>query len=207
MYFGNYVGAAVAWTDLEGCSTQDKLWEEDPTKLATEQVVADKMQEWRAKSVLDLGCGVGRYASALHYDRYVGIEQSLSMHTVADGKFAGNPYVTLIRARAEEVRVFPNNFDVGIVMHVTQHIINPKAFLLQLFMLHQCKRWIFTLLTVPGTEVKYFNIGELVAACALPIETARELANSLGKFIGGFTEEPSVGVEEARELIFWTEAE
>ncbi len=205
MCFENYIGAAVVWRDLVACAKQAALWEIDPAKRATEVLIAHKMYyEWAAKSVLDIGCGVGRYALVLPYEEYTGIEQSLAMITVADADLAGKPNVRLIRARAEEISLVPNKFDLGIVMHVTQHLHDPLDFMRRIFELHQCKRWCFTVLTVPGSEKKYFNIGTQLAACAIPVSMAEELVKRLGREIAGVEIEQAVGVEEAREMIFWT---
>lgn len=194
-------GASTVWRSLEACRIQAEQWAMDEAKKALEQRVVELAVSWGVKSVLDIGCGTGRYFLCLGCpEDYVGIDQSPQMLTVAEELCNG---ATFIRARAETIMV-PKAFDLGLVMHVAQHVADPLKFLRSILAQYQCRHWIFTVLTVPGEEEKMFNIDEEAAALALPIDYVKGLICTLGPRISGFEEQLAVGVAEARELLAWT---
>jgi SAM-dependent methyltransferase len=204
--YDNYVGAHLAWLDVVGCAEQAQMWAIDPAKVEIEQRVAHLMYyEWGAKSVLDVGCGCGRFALQLPHERFVGIDQSLPMITVAEKKVAEaekHANCTFIRARAEHIKL-DETFDLGIAMHVTQHLVEPEGFMKQVIANYKCKRWCFTMLMVPEGGPKLFNIGKFEAACARTEADVMKIVNSLPLKIEGQETQQASGVEEAREMIFW----
>ena len=199
-----YHGADIAWKDLDACRVQAELWATDPPKLVLENRVADLARQWKIESMLDIGCGCGRYYQAIRPQKYIGIDQSIPFFTIANEKYG--PDATFVRARAEEV-ILHEQFDLGIMIHVLQHVHDPAGFLLEMLQRFNCDRWCFTILTVPGDTRKIFNINEYEAALALPVKEAETVLanlNDLGYSIENFEFQNSVGVEEAREMLVWT---
>ncbi len=204
-----YPGAGFAWQDLIACAEQAALWSVDPAKYELEALIANKVYyEWASKSVLDIGCGVGRYGLTLPVDMvdlYVGIDQSLPMITIAEYKMSKSNGIAykLIRAKAEEISI-SSPFDLGIMMHVLQHLDNPSEFLAEILQRYNCHRWCFTFLTWPGESTKLLNIGDGVAANARPMSEIQSIVKAVNLDIEEYSVQKAVGVNDAQELLFWT---
>jgi 2-polyprenyl-3-methyl-5-hydroxy-6-metoxy-1,4-benzoquinol methylase len=197
----NYEGAARAWLDLTTCETQVVGWASDKPKNDIEYFVADKAREWNCRSILDVGCGGGRFAQVMDFDQFLGIDQSINMVMVAE-KLVKKPGASFIRARAEEILI-PENFDLGIAMHVLQHLKDPEMFMRRMFQNFFCKRWCFTVLMTPKDEIEYYNIGSEVAACARPLIQVTELVEALPFAIEDYEIMQSSGVPTASEVVFY----
>ena len=96
-------------------------------------------------SVLDLGCGTGRYSSALasQYDASViGVDPSEKMLEQARKKI-GDSRVSFIRAPAEQIPVADDSVDMVFMSMVLHHLTNSSA------VAGECRR----VLNVPGYVV------------------------------------------------------
>ncbi len=193
-------GAALAWQDQVACDVQGQQWLEDETKLRIVRRVVQSCQQYKVRSVLDLGCGTGQYCEALGIPGYLGIDQSDKMLAVAQEM---NPKARFLNARAEDA-VVTESFDIGLLMHVVQHVEDGPQFLRNILERFNVRRWIFTILTVPGSAGRVFNIGDERAALAMPLDEAKRLLLSLAWDIQDTELDPSVGVEDAQELLVWT---
>ena len=196
----SYIGAVKAWDDQEACKVQSDLWAEDKNKLAVERSVALLLQSYGADSVLDLGCGCGRFALACTYKRYLGIDQSLNMVELAQmntRKIAGCKFLN------EDVLNYSLTawFDIAILIHVLQHTTDPELFIKRVLDNYGATRWIFTILVNDGHEPIALNIGDEIAARALTRKQARDLAHKF--FIVTYTQELlGVGVEDVKEILY-----
>ena len=95
----------------------------------------DVVSSWQGLSVLDIGCGSGRYlerAATLGATKVVGIDASSEMLRLADTRLRQSPQadVELHCGRFPDVDI-DDHFDVVIVNGVFDYVMEPEAFLIQ----------------------------------------------------------------------------
>lgn len=77
--------AQAQWDSPAGCADLVEHFEHSTYKAEAERIVADMLRQLPHGTVIDLGCGPGRYVTALDtlYTRYTGYDTSLPLLAVA----------------------------------------------------------------------------------------------------------------------------
>lgn len=138
--------AQILWSQPDELIAQ---WEEDESKTKQEILISEIVGS--AGSVVDLGCGVGRYYQCLNFTKYQGYDQSSEMvaRAIARNKKEVFSCVDITRFQVNE------RFDTGICIDVAYHQENPIEFIKTIFRIWDCKRLFFTLLVGNKFEQLY----------------------------------------------------
>jgi 2-polyprenyl-3-methyl-5-hydroxy-6-metoxy-1,4-benzoquinol methylase len=138
-----------------------KVWDEMPSKLLHEEMVA----KWvgQVDSVVDLGCGVGRYATALRgqYKTYQGYDITPAMITVAQAAHDGRLDVEFALVDVFNFQV-DRHYDVALMIDVAQHMTRPLEAVQKMMGLWSADRYIFSVLVGDIKE-------ELLHSTVIPI--------------------------------------
>ena len=104
----------------------DKGWDKGPCKLPNEKLIAGYVKAYGV--MLDAGAGSGRFVPYFldAVDKYVCVDYSQAMCTLARQKHKGVEKVEVYRADIEKMQFPDDMFDVTLMVAVLRHLPRPK---------------------------------------------------------------------------------
>lgn len=131
--------AKELWKDPQDLIT---MWKSDPHKERHERLISRYIGP--AGYLVDLGCGIGRFAKVINYYQYQGYDQSSEMIRFAKG------YVREKNCQFSCVDVFEfisdEEYDTLIMIDVAHHQLDPLGAIEWVIKNWKAKRYFFTLL-------------------------------------------------------------
>jgi len=117
-------GAKAIWEDQEETQKQITAWDKQTT-FARETAILDLIKDIPKKSVLDLGCGSGRWYQLVAPRMYVGVDDSFHMVSVAQDRL---PQFVFHNMRLEDFKP-TRKYDLALLIDVIIHCEYPETLL------------------------------------------------------------------------------
>lgn len=130
--------ASELWTNPEELIL---TWQQQPEKLAQEETVSRFVGE--VDYVADLGCGCGRHAHALRFNKYWGFDQSVQMIEAAKDVSPRSAEFSVVDIFRFEPGIV---FDALVMIDVAIHHTNPIDAIVNIWSRWQAKKYVFSLL-------------------------------------------------------------
>lgn len=129
-----------------------KMWETSEEKQRHELLVKDWVSGRPQGSIVDLGCGAGRFADVLEYESYIGYDQSSAMIQLAREKALPYAEFACVDIFSFQTGV---QYDLALLIDVAYHQDQPVEAVLKIVNLWQAHQYLFTLLVGERHEDLY----------------------------------------------------
>lgn len=151
--------AQELWDDPAQCIEMIQMWDDNAAKKNAEEMIA--CRAGNCGSLVDLGCGPGRFASVMQYDSYCGYDSSHTMISLAREVLGHKKDVEFAIA---DIFEFQSGavYDTLLMNDVAQHQEDPIESILRVLSIWTAHRYLISLLVgEERQELSFSNVASL----------------------------------------------